>query len=291
MQNRIVRDYKIGDIYFRYIGPEFTETEYLKIFRLEDSGIMDPDVVYEMIKRDKMEVADGICIHQDRYIDVYQNDDKKIRVIYDEKREYVLMKDIWQSDSYHRVEYDAERMVFWNTNMMIKIFDIPNQVLLRNGVFLHASCVSYQGQGIVFTAAKQTGKSTQAALWEKYRDAEVINGDRVLLRKTADTWMGYGSPYAGTSRIFKNKSVAVSTIVVLSQGAENKVYELNFLDALRALMEGCTYEIWDRNSIERVTDIACDLFKNIKFVKLECKPDITAVETLEGILWDMKTEI
>ena len=50
-------------------------------------------------------------------------------------------------------------------------------------------------------------------------------------------------------------------------------------------MEGCSYEIWDRNSVERVTNIAQDLFEHVKFVKLECKPDLEAVETLERILW------
>ena len=285
MQNSILRDYKIGDICFRYIGPEFHETEYLHIFRVENSAIENPDVIYEMIKQEKLELTDEICVQQNRYIDIYQKDNERIRVIYDEKREHILMKDRCQENHYHRVEYDAEQMVFWNTNMMMQVFDIPNQVLLYDGIFLHASCVECGGKGIVFTAAKQTGKSTQAALWEKYREAEIINGDRILLRKTGDVWRGYGSPYAGTSRIFKNKSVPISAIAVLSQGTENKVSELVFFDALKALMEGCSYEIWDRNSVERVANIAQDLFGEIKFVKLECRPDLEAVETLERILW------
>lgn len=290
MQNNVIRNYKIGDLCFRYIGPDFTEVEYLKIFRIDVLKNDKPDIIYEMIRQERLEIPGEMCLKQDEYVDVYEKDGKRIRVIYDSKREHAIIKDSWSKDGYHKVEYDVAHMSFWNTNMMMKIFDIPNQVILRGGIFLHASCIECNDHGILFTAAKQTGKSTQAALWERYRKAEIINGDRTLLRKTESSWRAYGSPYAGTSRVFKNKDVKIDVIVVLSQGIENKVYEMTSFDALRALMEGCSYEKWDRNSVIQVMDIIQDLLKNVKFVKLECKPDITAVEALEEYLWELKTE-
>lgn len=290
MQNNIVRNYRIGDLGFRYVGPEFAETEYLKVFRSDDLTGGTPRIVYEMIRRECISVpADG-CIHQDRYIDIYENGEERIRIIYDRKKEHVILKDTWRGGAYHSVEYDAEYMTFWDSNMMMKIFDIPNQVMLWDGIFLHASCVVHHGQAIVFTAPKQIGKSTQAALWETHKEAEIINGDRVLLRKKDDRWIAYGSPYAGTSRIFKNLSAQVSAIVVLSQGQENTVSELSTFDALKALMDGCSYEKWDRTSVMRVVDIADNLLKDIRFVKLECLPDVTAVETLEDFLCQLKKE-
>ena len=286
MQNNIIRDYKIGDLIFRYIGPEFSETEYLKIFRIDNTTAVEADVVYEMVCREKIRIPDAEIVHQDKYIDTYQDNNEKIRVIYNSKREKALIKDVTEDGFYHRVEYDAKCMTYWNSNMMMKIFDIPNQVVLKNGVFLHASCIVHQGRAIVFTAPKQVGKSTQATLWEKYRDAEIINGDRVLLRKTKGQWRAYGSPYAGTSRIFKAVSASVEAIILLSQGVENIVSESNTFESLQALMEGCSFESWSRDSVMRVSDIANDLLKEISFVKLKCLPDKGAVQILEEYLWN-----
>lgn len=286
MQNNITRDYKIGNLIFRYIGPEFSETEYLRIFRVDSLLTDKPDFSYEMIRRNVLEVPKDEPIHQDKYIDTYQNQDGNIRVIYDIKKEKILIKDVTEDGFYHKIEYDEEHMTFWNSNMMMKIFDIPNKVILRNGIFLHASCVVNQGRAIIFTAAKQVGKSTQASLWEKYRGSEVLNGDRALIRKIDGKWRAYGSPYAGTSRIFKTISAPIDAIVILSQGLENIVSEAKKLESLKALLEGCSFESWNRESVVRVTDISNDIVQEIKFINLKCLPDEGAVEILEEYLWN-----
>lgn len=286
MLNNIERIYKIGDVVFKYIGPEFSEVDYIKIFRIDNNMAGSVDVVYEMEEKEEIQLPQELPSHQDRYMDVFLNQKEKIRVIYDDKREYILVKDICKDGFYHKIEYNPLHMTFWNSNMMMKIFDIPNQIILCNGIFLHASCVVYQGRAIVFTASKQVGKSTQASLWEKYRDAEIINGDRVLLRKIDDEWRAYGSPYAGTSRIFKNTSAPVTAIAVISQEKYNSASKLNSFESLKALMDGCSYESWNRDSVNRVVDIANELLEQIEFVKLKCLPDEGAVETLEEYLWN-----
>lgn len=286
MQNSIIRDYKIGDLIFRYIGPEFSETEYLKIFRRNDSSVEKADFIYEMVRKESLEIPQEEVIHKDKYIDIYKYDGGKTRVIFDDKRENALIKDISEDGFHHKIEYSEEHMCYWNSNMMMKVFDIPNKVILCNGVFLHASYVVYQGRAIIFTAPKQVGKSTQASLWEKYRGAEIVNGDRVLLRKIEGQWRAYGSPYAGTSRIFKDISAPVDAIIILSQGMENIALKSTTLESIKALMEGCSFESWSRESILLVTDMVNDLLEKIRFVKLKCLPDEGAVKILEEYLWN-----
>lgn len=63
---------------------------------------------------------------------------------------------------------------------------------------LHSSyIVTRQEQGILFSGPSGIGKSTQAALWQRYAGAEIVNGDRALVRP--DTGTVSGVFYAGTS--------------------------------------------------------------------------------------------
>lgn len=66
----------------------------------------------------------------------------------------------------------------------------------NNMIQLHSSLISYQGNGILFLGPSGIGKTTQAELWSKYRDALIINGDIVFVQETPDAFLGWGTPLA-----------------------------------------------------------------------------------------------
>lgn len=70
------------------------------------------------------------------------------------------------------------------------LLGLERLLLSRQGLLLHASFIRWQDRGILFSAPSGTGKSTQADLWVRHRGAEVINGDRAALRRSADPVAG-----------------------------------------------------------------------------------------------------
>ena len=88
-------------------------------------------------------------------------------------------------------------------------------LLELGGLMLHASFIRWQGRGILFSATSGVGKSTQADLWARCCQAEVLNGDRAALRPGPDGWRAYGLPYAGSSGIYRNEDAPVAAIVLL----------------------------------------------------------------------------
>ena len=181
------------------------------------------------------------------------------------------------------VHHDWEHQL--SSSLILKLFDIPYQLLSHDAVFLHASYVIWKGKAILFTAPKQTGKSTQAKLWETCRDAKIINGDRALLRKRGNVWMVYGSPYCGTSRIYENETCPLGAIVILSKSSENKIAHAKTLEAYISLMDGCSFRTWNTKDVEKVADLAGNLVHEIPFFRLECTPTENAVDILEEVLW------
>ena len=81
------------------------------------------------------------------------------------------------------------------------LFALERQMIRRDSMILHCAYIKYCGAAILFSAPSETGKSTQAGLWEKYRGSETVNGDRALLRKIDGRWTACGWPVCGSSEI------------------------------------------------------------------------------------------
>ena len=105
-------------------------------------------------------------------------------------------------------------------------------------MILHASFVSTRYGGLLFSGVSGIGKSTQADLWQRYEGAELLNGDRTVLRRMDGVWTAFGSPYAGSSNCFVNESRPVRAIVLLSQGSACSLRRLSPAAAFRGLYAG-----------------------------------------------------
>ena len=151
-------------------------------------------------------------------------------------------------------------------------------------MLLHASLIEYKGIALAFTGPSGVGKSTQADLWHRCAGAQILNGDRAALRKEIHGWQAYGSPYAGSSGIYINRSAPLKALIVLRQGKENKLQPLGYTQALRCLYQELTVHHWERNFVAAATDLCLDLLENIPVYRLECRPEDSAVQLLkEGL--------
>ena len=145
---------------------------------------------------------------------------------------------------------------------------------------LHSSyIVTRQGQGILFSGPSGIGKSTQAALWQCYAGAEIVNGDRALVRP--DTGTVSGVFYAGTSGICRNVTAPLQAVVLLEQGSENRITALRPQEAFARLLSQCAYYQRDAASAARMTELAAQLVTNVPVRQLTCRADGDAVRALE----------
>ena len=93
---------------------------------------------------------------------------------------------------------------FSGTSGIFNRIGLETLLLQHHGLLLHASLIKYNNICLAFAGPSGIGKSTQADIWQQRFAAEIINGDRAAIRKEEDRWIAYGSPYAGTSGIYKN---------------------------------------------------------------------------------------
>lgn len=134
---------------------------------------------------------------------------------------------------------------------------------------------------ILFTAPSGTGKSTQAELWKKYRNAEIINGDRAAVCVKEGKLTAEGIPFSGSSSYCSNRSVPLSAIVYLSQASETTIQILRGAEAFFKLWEGISVNSWVKEDVEHVSNVVQKVAEEIPVYHLSCTPDETAVTVLE----------
>lgn len=157
-------------------------------------------------------------------------------------------------------------------------------ISLKETILMHASAVEYEGQGIVFTAASGVGKTTQAELWAKYKNAKILNGDKVFLKQEEDGIYAWGSPWKGSSPYACNEQAKLRAIVVLEQAEENSIQKLNVLESMQYFVPHIFYPCWDERCEQSVLTFLDKLLGETEVYLMKCRPDETAVELLEATI-------
>ncbi len=159
-------------------------------------------------------------------------------------------------------------------------------------IIMHASIVNYNSEALLFTGPSGIGKSTQSNLWQEYMGADIINGDRAILDVEKDGVVAYGSPYAGSSGIYRNEFCKVRAIIFLSQEPENRIRKLSPAEAYKALFPRFSMVRWDDVVAEEFMSTVAEIISRIPVYHLGCRPDKEAVGlAYQMVFSDDKIEI
>lgn len=185
----------------------------------------------------------------------------------------------------HRILLLRERISGTIGNKVILESLGAEHLIARNhGFIFHCSYIDHNGKAILFTAPSGTGKSTQADLWAKYRDSEIINGDRAAVRLAEGVLLAEGIPFAGSSQYCKNKSLPIEAIVYLGQAPKTTIRRLRGYEAFAKIWEGVSVNTWDKTDLELVSDVVQKIAERIPVFHMPCTPDESAVIVLEEAL-------
>lgn len=170
------------------------------------------------------------------------------------------------------------------THTILTALQLEHLAPQADGVVLHASFVACAGKAILFTAPSGTGKSTQAELWKALRGAEIVNGDRCVMRLHGDRVLAEGIPFSGSSTYCENRSMPLGAIVYLGQAPETTIRPLEGAEAFFRVWEGCSINTWEPEDVGTVSAIVEKILGRVPVFRLDCRPDESAVKALEEAL-------
>lgn len=281
--------YTIGDVQFIWDNSNWSlyQDEFIKQFvaESEECDVLQDKIIYKAYTDNLKKYSEGILLQKNGLYELYQMPEGKFIVYHWATCRFAF--GFWLED----LEKENIVSCYFDPDMesqkpldAVRFFScagMHSKLLQKGALIFHSSYINWNGKGILFAGRSGTGKSTQADLWKNYADADIINGDRVLLRKREGRWYSYGYPCCGSSKICINRTLPLSLIVILEQGSENKIVPLTIGQKVRALVSGTELFPWNESEINRAFHLAQGLVQDINIVKLVCRPDADAVTTLK----------
>ncbi len=154
-------------------------------------------------------------------------------------------------------------------------------------MLIHASHIDYNGKGILFIGQSGIGKTTQAELWEKYRGAKIVNGDKAFVRITDKGIYAYGTPWKGSSIYCLNEKSKIKAIVVLSQSDNNSIRRLSQIEATQMFLPHVFMPRWDEQCVSDMLETFDKVINDISVWHLTCRPDEEAVAITKKAIFDI----
>lgn len=156
----------------------------------------------------------------------------------------------------------------------------------RRMIQIHSSMIDYQGKGLLFLGPSGIGKTTMAELWNKYRNALIINGDMNFVQETEECFLGWGTPWHGSSPYCENANVPVCALIVLKQAQENSIRRLEGFEKVQLVSNNIIYPTWLENGMELCLETLDHLLSNLPVYELSCRPDEDAVRLTEKTIFN-----
>lgn len=185
-----------------------------------------------------------------------------------------------------RAEWDLRRREGWvrqcaNPYSIDSVLRITHSLLLamEGGFQVHASSAIRNGRAYLFAGVSGAGKTTTVKLAPP--DAVVLTDEISYVRRTANGYRAYGTPFAGElARPGANATAPVQQVCLLKQSLQNRLRPVGRSEAIRALMRHVLFFAQDNELVERVLDSVVHFVSSVEVVEMEFTPDHCAWELI-----------
>ena len=281
-----IKNYKFAGVEYQIVLPEdimYTDERHLAAFAVDT--VKNPHI-FKFDCCDNLTPPVGELVAVKPGFCVYNNDDVSVRYIGSVEKSwdnaYIRAE---HSGNLHNIQLKKSQFSGKiGTHTVLSALAAEHLTVQAGGVVFHCSYIEHNGKAILFTAPSETGKSTQADLWNKHRDAFIVNGDRAAIRIIDGEIYADGIPFAGSSKHCNNRTLPLAAIVYLAQAPVTTIKRIKGYQAFSKIWEGISVNTWDKDDMEKVSTLAKKIVENIPVYYLACTPDESAVIALEKAL-------
>ncbi len=275
--------YEIGGIGFGFdIDKHLTEYFPYDVFRIREEEYLSLPERHHCTFLPEIK-PHGKLVHSESSCDIFVDGDEVFHVNkrFDEKNYECIFRYVrgvpGGSFSFTNGGVDCLKV----TAELFRSCNFVSALLNFDAMILHSSFVICDGHAVLFTAPSGGGKSTQARLWEQYKGARIINGDRAVIKRCADGWYAYSLPLCGSSGICLKRSAKLATTAVVKKFVDDRVLEMSNAEKLAEIFPQITVENYKPWEFAHALDLEDAFIRECNIVKLDCTATGKAVTALD----------
>lgn len=185
-------------------------------------------------------------------------------------------------------KYKNQGMTFATFEYNFTMGTFVRNIVERDAFCYHASSLSVDGEGILFSADSGTGKSTHSRLWQEFmKEHEIVNlnDDKPIIRIIDGKPWVYGSPWSGKHGINNNACAPVKALVFLEQGAENQIREMRPEEVFPLVFPQVLGGKANQQQVAQLMDLLDRFIRGIRVYKLQCNISEEAVRLVYDTVW------
>lgn len=217
-----------------------------------------------------------------------KGDEFAIKQHISQKRQYaILNKDFSKGIVYLSAD---KKIIAWKLDDII--YDILQIILINylsqeKGIFVHSiGLKDIDKKGLLFAGPTQSGKSTTAKLWYRHSRAQILNDDRIVIRKLKNRLYIYGTPWHGDFSDYLKSSAdraKLKSIFFIYHNSRNKIDYLNPKEAFKLLYPNIFPVFWNKESLEKQINLCHNLINLIPSYRLGFKNDKSVISAVRSI--------
>lgn len=271
---------KIAENKFQIESPEsFTLDESISHFFVEEVKRDEISAYYKVVIEKEIGAFAGRVLYRQPERVILDVDSKECRIFLIPEAGFPYAYTIELDDKVTEIHILDE--YFCNRRMSIvflELLALEKQLIVDNALVFHSAYIIHEGKSILFSAPSGTGKSTQASLWEKYKNAQIVNGDRSIVKISDAKVEVHGLPFCGSSQINYDESAPLAAIVFLEQAKENEIRTVSKAEAIRKIYSQCSVNYWNVSQVQTVFEMLGTLVEQVPVYLLKCTISEEAVE-------------
>lgn len=153
----------------------------------------------------------------------------------------------------------------------------------RKGALIHAAGVEYHGRGYLFPGRSGAGKSTLSRNFA-LKGYEMLSDDRIVVRRINNSFMIFGTPWAGEAGIARNRDLPLEGIFFIYHGAEHIIKEITPAEAVERLVPVTSIPWFDQKIVSGILSFCEDVTAHVPAYELSFKPEVGVVDIFEKFL-------
>jgi hypothetical protein len=141
-------------------------------------------------------------------------------------------------------------------------------------IMMHASGVSYNGRGYLFSGVSGKGKTTMSLLWDNI-GAQVIHDDRLIIRNTDGVYRMHNTP------VYRNdvpRSAPIDKVFLISHGDDNEMVQIREASAVSMVVANCIQHNYSPDMIARFLGSVSMMCSKVPVSTLSFRPDRSVIE-------------